>query len=271
MEQLSKLLQQTATSEGLALLNEIITSEELKEALEILSQEEIEKVFAIAMREAMLTKRAEIKSEEYNRKIRNPDPKPNVTTQDFYKWVYSKAENEINGFSLNEAEVKIYKLLAMYFNNDIRFEEAGYSLKKGIMLYGGVGCGKTTIMKLFRDNPSLKYGVVECMTIADIYKDKEEGGSMVTHKYSNAPTICFNDLGTEIETGTSSHFGNKKNVMAEIILNHYERNESKNFKLHFTTNCNAEKLTQDYGIRVSDRLKEMCNIISLDGIKSKRK
>lgn len=265
------MLQQTAASESLVLLDQIITPEELKEAQEILSQEEIEKVFAIAMREAWLTKKAEIKTEEYRKQISNPKPKSVVETKAFYNWIIGKGKEEIKDFSLSPEEIKIYKLLAMYFNNDPEFENQGYKLNKGIMLYGGVGCGKTSIMKLFRDNPSEKYGIVECNAIVDKYKDKEDGGANIIHIYSFAPTVCFNDLGTEIETGTSSHFGNKKNVMAEIILNHYERNEKKEFKFHFTTNCNAAKLTLDYGIRVSDRLKEMCNIISLEGIKSKRK
>ena len=254
----------------MALLTEIITVKELKEAQEILSQEEIETAFSIAMREALLTKRAAIKTEEYNKKISNPDPKPEITSQAYYAWIYKKAKEEVRDFSLSEAESKIYNLLAMYFNNDPKFEAEGYSLNKGIMLYGGVGCGKTTTMKLFRDNPSQGYGVVECMAIADGYKDKEIGASII-NTYSFSPAICFNDLGTEIETGTSSHYGNKKNVMAEIILNHYERNESKIFKMHFTTNCNAAKISLDYGNRVADRLKEMCNVISLEGIKSKRK
>ncbi len=158
----------------------------------------------------------------------------------------------------------------MYFNNDPDFEIEGYSLNKGIMLHGGVGCGKTTMMKLFRDNPSQKFGVVECMHIADQYKDKEIG-QQVIYRFINYPSVCFNDLGTEIESGDSSHFGNKKNVMAEIILNHYERNDSKIFKMHFTTNCNGAKLLLNYGVRVADRFNEMCNVISLDGIKSKRK
>lgn len=193
-----------------------------------------------------------------------------ISAKDFYTWIWNKAKNEIKNFSLSEEEERIYKILAMYFTNDKGIEKMGLSLDKGLVLHGGVGCGKTTIMKLFRDNPSQPYGIVECMKIADQYKQKE-GGADVIHQYSFLPSICFNDLGTEIESGESSHFGNKKNVMAEIILNHYERNERKKFKLHFTTNLAADEQGDLYGVRVRSRLREMCNIISLEGIEDKRK
>lgn len=270
MEQLNQLLKKQAVL-AVSEPSEIITAEELKEAKEILTEQEIYVAIQMALREARLTKRAKIKMDEHNKRIAEGEIKPKVSAEQFYSWILNKAKSEVNNFSLTEGEVKIYKLLSMYFTEDPAFEKDGRSLSKGIMLYGGVGCGKTTIMKLFRDNPSQKFGIVETMVIADLYKDKEEGGSMVTHKYSNVPSICFNDLGTEIESGTSSHFGNKKNVMAEIILNHYERNEAKMFKMHFTTNLNAEEQDRFYGARVRSRLREMCNIFSLEGINDKRK
>lgn len=234
---------------------EILTPEEIKEALENARRKKI----------------TDLKIAEYNRKLREPVIAPNISAEKYFDWVFSKAKATIDNFQLTKQEEKIYKLLCLYFSKDLRFEEEGYSLKKGIMLYGGVGCGKTTIMKLMRENPLQMFGVVECVAIADLYKDKEQGGGIVTNRYSSVPSICFNDLGIEIESGASSHMGNKKNVMAEIILNHYEKNEGKIFRMHFTTNLNAEALDKEYTIRVRSRLREMCNIISLEGIEDKRK
>jgi DNA replication protein DnaC len=237
---------------------------------EILTPEEIQDVTQKALGEARRLKRAAIKTEEYRKKIMAEKAPIQVSAEQFYAWIWNKAKNEVKNFGLNGKERDMYELLCQYFTGDKKFEEKGYSLDKGLMLYGGVGCGKTTIMKLFRDNPGQTFGVVECMKISDEYKDKE-GGADIIHRYSFLPSICFNDLGTEIESGESSHFGNKKNVMAEIILNHYERNNEKKFRLHFTTNLNADMQEKYYGPRVRSRLREMCNIISLVGIEDKRK
>jgi DNA replication protein DnaC len=126
------------------------------------------------------------------------------------------------------------------------------------------------MMKLFRHNPLIDFGLVECITISDEYKDKEIGLDAI-NRFRNVATVCFNDIGTEIETGVSSNYGNKKNVLAEIILNHYERNEDKVFRYHFTTNLSASEVGKHYTQRVQSRLREMCNIISLEGITDKRK
>lgn len=250
--------------------SEIITPEELKEASEILTREEIETTILLALREARRQKLITRNWEEHNKKIRAEKDAIAASWQSFYSWVWNKGKNDVKNFEIGANEKSLYELLAMYFTKDEGFEKQGYSLDKGLWLYGGVGCGKTTIMKLFMVNPKINYGIVECMTIADLYKDKETGPEII-NRYTYAQAICFNDLGTEIESGTSSHFGNKKNVMGEIILNHYEKNYEKKFSFHFTTNLGADEIEKFYGPRVRSRLREMCNIISLEGIEDKRK
>lgn len=247
-----------------------MAAEELREASEILTPEEIKIVVITALREARRLKIIERNTEEYNKKIRAEKAAIAASWQSFYSWIWNKGKNEIKDFNISEKEKAIYELLAKYFTMDKSIEDQGYSLEKGLWLYGGVGCGKTTIMKLFMVNPKISYGILECNTIADMYKDKETGPEII-QRYSYANAVCFNDLGTEIESGVSSHFGNKKNVMGEIILGHYEKNENKKFSFHFTTNLGADEIEKFYGTRVRSRLREMCNIISLEGIEDKRK
>lgn len=267
MEQLKNLLQKTDLP-AVSAISEIITPEELKEAQEILTPEEIQTAFAIALREARLNKRAAIRTEEYRKKIFAQKPANCVSADQYYDWVLNKAKNEIKKFCLSEREEGIYKILCMYHTGDKQFEDHGYSFDKGILLYGGVGCGKTTMMRLMKENPVQTFAIVECMHVADQYQKE---GAEVVHKFSKLTSVCFNDLGTEIESGESNHFGSKKNVMAEMILNHYERNQVKTFRMHFTTNLDADSLTQIYGKRVASRIREMCNIISLEGLGDKRK
>jgi hypothetical protein len=224
----------------------------------------------MALREARLVKRAQLKTEEYRKKIFAEKQKPKPTSWQLFAFIEKKGKEEIKGFKLTEKEKELYQLLCKYFTGDKSFEESGYSLSKGLWLYGGVGCGKTELMKLFRSNPVEDFGVVESIKIADMYKDKEIGVQVIEN-YSRAKSICFDDFGTEIESGESSNFGNKKNVLGEIVLRHYALNDDKVFRYHFTTNLNAEQVGQLYGPRVRSRIREMCNIISLQGIEDKRK
>jgi DNA replication protein DnaC len=237
---------------------------------EILTEEEIIEAVTIALEQARRKKITDAKIEAYRKKIMQPQAPVNVSAEVFRDWIYNKAKEEVKNFNLNPKEEDIYFKLCLYFSGDKRIEEQGWSLDKGLYLYGGVGCGKTTIMRLFMVNPRIDYGVVQCLKIADMYKEKDRGQEVV-HKYSNATAICFNDLGTEIESGEASHFGNKKNVLGEIVLNHYELNHEKKYNFHFTSNFGADKIEHYYGDRFRSRLREMCNIISLEGITDKRK
>lgn len=80
--------------------------------------------------------------------------------------------------------------------------------------------------------------------------------------------FCFDDLGTE---ANAKYFGKEKNVMAEIILNRYD-NKLDFHSTHITTNLTADKIKEQYGTRVTDRMKEMFNIITFDkNAKSRRK
>jgi len=233
---------------------------------EILTDAEIIEVVTQALENARRKKITEANIEAYRKKIMQPKAVVSVSVDVFYKWILEKAKSEIKGFYINKKEEEIYYNLCLYFTGD---PKSVYSLDKGIYLAGGVGCGKTTIMRLFMNNPRIDYGVVQCLKVSDMYKEKDRGHEVV-HMYANATAICFNDLGTEIESGEASNFGNKKNVLGEIVFNHYELNSEKQFNFHFTSNYGADKIAHYYGERFRSRLREMCNIIVLDGIKDKR-
>jgi hypothetical protein len=233
---------------------------------EILTQEEIQHTLRLAREE----KRRLLRVQEYEKKVFQEKEQLKIDPKKLYQWIVRQAEDQIQNFALSKEEEKIYKMLSLYFTGSSGFEKygEGFSLQKGIFLWGRVGCGKSSIMKIFMDNPLQSFGVISVRRVADIYKEQ---GSDVVYRYSQVKSICFDDLGTEIEEGVKSHFGNKKNVMADIILNYYDNNSTKNFKMHFTTNLDFDEIEKEYGIRVRSRLREMCNVISLEGINDKRK
>ena len=97
----------------------------------------------------------------------------------------------------------ISKLLAYILKDEEICMKNGISLKKGILLTGPVGCGKTTLMNLLRlfqpgDN---RYIMKSCRDVS--FEFIQEGYSVIL-KYGkqafnqDKPKMyCFDDLGTE--------------------------------------------------------------------------
>lgn len=171
--------------------------------------------------------------------------------------------------------------LCLYFAEDPKFEsQYGGSLKKGIYLQGPQGTGKSHLMNAFSLNPHCSYVNITCKQVAEHYAQtnptwQRNGVEALTYySSSHSPSsdirdvykqekfgFCFGDLGNE---AIRKHYGNETNVMEHVIFQRYENGVAFN-QTHFTTNLNNDELTATYGIRVSDRLNEMCNIFILDG------
>jgi len=127
------------------------------------------------------------------------------------------------------------------------------SRTKGILLMGLPGVGKTTILKNLLHTHN-DYVSTDQLVIRYMHQGIE-GVSM--NGQLHVPQKLIDDLGTE---GFASHFGNKVDIIGMLIQDLYSRNIPK----HFTTNLNMEELKERYGMRVVDRLKEMCHIIVLE-------
>lgn len=179
-------------------------------------------------------------------------------------------------YTADESIKEVFKLLCFYFTNDARFEEDGeLKLRKGILLAGNVGTGKTLLMKAFSRNKRQCYEIIPCRKASDEYA--EDGPEMLnqfnnpirslfgTYEYflQRELGVCFDDLGTE--TNPARYYGKDINTMEQVILNRYDRKLP--FTLtHFTTNLTWSQIEANYGTRVISRLNEMVNVIELTGI-----
>jgi hypothetical protein len=176
-------------------------------------------------------------------------------------------------FDIHENNRKLVEWLALYFTGNPEFERGGFSLQKGILLMGNVGRGKTALMQFFQKNKKGCYAVKSCADIADdygVYKGEiAQVYSSLIEKAVNDQAFffqrhigyCFDDLGTE---EIKNDFGNKKNVMADILMAIYNKKQYANF--HITTNLSAEEIEQRYGSRIRSRLREMFNTFELPGV-----
>lgn len=213
--------------------------------------------------------------QEYWKRLHSPKQSPSLTAEQFVGAIIARAKNgtftggkmQRLDFKIDEDNREVVELLSWYFTKDERFSKAGYDLNKGLFLYGVTGCGKTTLMRLCRENQFQPFVVVSAREVAMQYSDI---GNDVIRRYSKLPAgdfgitkktvgVCFDDLGAETDR---SHFKDTLNVMAEIILGRYDYVPFN--CTHFTTNLTAKDLLTGYGAKVTSRLREMVNIIEYD-------
>lgn len=238
-----------------------------------LSEEEKNKI----LEDALQRKRWELEDAEKRERYRQYQTammRP-FTPKDMMYYIETRVPKiGLPNFVLDDSNTKVLEWLCLYFTGSKDFEkiDPSYKLSKGLLLVGNVGCGKTTIMRLFASNQKASYNVIGCNKVADMYA---ELGPELLHRYSDftqVPTsldtfyqnkvgICFDDLGTE---SLKKHYGDSANTMEQIILNRYANALPFDYT-HFTSNLSSEEIEERYGTRVRSRMREMLNLIELPG------
>lgn len=238
----------------------------------ILTDEEKEAAINEALRQARKKKHFFLQSQKYWEKVNKPVEYKRFDAKQTLDYFLFSAKRINPKFEINKYNQNIIINLAAYFSGDDLFEKNGYSFKKGIMLVGPVGCGKTTIMKAFQLNTANPYTLTTARKISDSFLSKDFGGEHVIKRYSNLIQaypeqnfgfdqigLCIDDLGVET---VKKSFGNEVDVIGDIILNRYEQGLFN--KTHFTANIGGAEIDEAYGVRITSRLREMCNFIAFD-------
>jgi hypothetical protein len=168
----------------------------------------------------------------------------------------------------------IFKLLIYFLKDEVNTEKYNLSLRKGILLSGPVGCGKTSLMNLVKLTlpQEQRYIVKSCREVS--FEFIQDGYTVIrkysTHSFNKdvPKTYCFDDLGTE---NNLKYYGNDCNVMAEIFLSRYDLFVNRKMLTHITTNLSSSEIEELYGERVRSRMREMFNLIAFsESAKDKR-
>jgi DNA replication protein DnaC len=249
---------------------------------EELSQEEIDAAIYRAKKEKAEKREQDRFNKEYWDKITAPPVAKYYSAEELRNKLLLSRTATGQRFIIDSDNMAQVNALCMYFSLDSRLSEYGFSHSKGLLLMGGLGIGKTHLMSFFFQNQKASYVMSPCRTIENKwvnakpeepdyieYYSRPIQGAVNSNPYGHQQLgICLDDLGTE--TVPSKRFGEEKNVLAEIILARYEiwtnapSHLMDNHITHITTNLTGAKLKEIYGDRISDRLKEMCNVITFD-------
>ncbi len=213
---------------------------------------------ADALRAGREKKHYMLKQIEYRERLARKATHPTFTADELFSYFSMQ-------YTVDDVNVKIITNICRYFSEDPQFEG---DLGKGLFIMGGVGVGKTSLMKFFMKNQRFSYRIDACREVETNYA--QLGDNYIDSRSFNMSIavnsdifghqiigFCFDDLGTE---GNGKYYGKEKNVMAEILLNRYD-NQLPFISTHVTTNLTAEQVKEQYGSRVTDRLRQMFNVI----------
>jgi hypothetical protein len=223
-----------------------------------------------ALRAAREAKHYRLVREAYSRSLREDPVYPKFTAEQVFEKYGAILNDEGIPFGncmSDKFEARV-KWLCLYFTGDPRFELNGGSLNKGLLLSGGVGIGKSTLMKFFQRNQVASFKVIACQ---DVEAEFAINGDEAMDEYAENRKIavnsdafghqsigyCFDDLGAE---DASKHYGRVKNVMQTVILKRYDL-DLPYWTTHITTNLSADQLMERYDNRAMDRMRAMFNII----------
>lgn len=202
--------------------------------------------------------------------------------EDFWKHGFIQSMNYVSpGFVIDERNVKLipelYKWVWAWLG---RKPQGTLDPNKGILLWGDIGTGKTTIMKGLQRYLAminqLCYGsnnrsiCIEIKSAAEISLRYASEGMKALERWTDrdqAGHLVIDEIGRE---EVSTHFGTTCNTIQTLLQLRYEQRHS--IATFGTTNIDmrSKEFTNRYGSYIFDRVKEMFNVIRVGG-ESRRK
>lgn len=147
-----------------------------------------------------------------------------------------------------------------------------FDSKRGLWLYGTIGTGKTSLIKILREyDAKVKgrtpngyliggYGIYSASTVVNQFSRLGlDGIDLYCFKKQ---TCAFDEIGRE--PLPAKYYGTEMNVMQYVFQMRYDmRNDCLT---HVTTNLTPDQIGSVYGDYIADRVNEMFNVIELKGL-----
>lgn len=162
-------------------------------------------------------------------------------------------------FLITNAQKKVFYQILLYAIEDHQ-NLGDLDLKKGLLLMGESGVGKTAMMHLCKPFFPRKnqYEIKSCRTLAQEFSHKGFDALIPLYNAQTRP-ICLDNMGKEF---TAKHYGNSCEVIYNIVEHYYERRFDQKFpKLHLTTSLSPQEIENKYGIAFRKMLQELFNVI----------
>lgn len=192
---------------------------------------------------------------------------PLITKQLFWKLFRFQAPQ----FIIKPENVEIIYSIFRYFLQLPDFNDYGViknkaDLKKGLLVYGDYGVGKSTLFNTIHEvgkiivtktqNTQLWFTKISTIHMLNQYYKSQKNPSC-NFKLENyyRGKLYLDDLGKEDKAY------NREEIIGKLL---FERHHRK-FKTFVTTNENPSAITSRYGNHIGDRLPEMFNIIKWEG------
>lgn len=150
---------------------------------------------------------------------------------------------------------------------------------KGLFLFGPIGTGKSTVLKALRiyegwmnryafafSNNRLGYQFTSAAEISLRYAESGIDGIARYTERELMTDLAIDELGRE--PADAKHFGTNLNVVQTVLQLRYECRHQ--FYTHITTNLAPDSIAAKYGVYIADRIKEMFNLIPVEGASRRR-
>lgn len=184
-----------------------------------------------------------------------------------------------SNFAISELDEGLINKMCIYFlSTPEQCTEIGLDQNKGLLLYGGTGVGKTTLMQLI---PMLQPNMphIPLVSTSELSEQYSMNGPNAYDLINFSRSFILDDIGSE---NKSTHYGNTTDVVSDVIkkadtlrnqiqyisINGHGKESKrlrkaipKNVKIHATTNCDLQQLKERYGDRTTSRMGGLVNAI----------
>ena len=209
---------------------------------------------------------------EESRQRRADEERELVAEWDYARFLkLMRSESAARGIKLVEDQdtLPLIKAICFRLSRNERYEtELGLSFKRGLIVHGEPGLGKSYLWSIVAQNPLRP---VQIVTMNEIIKSVLETGDYKGLKWASFDQICIDDVGTEyFGDNAIKRYGSDINWLKTFIEEMYAKDKRVLSRVIMTTNDSAEEIGVKYGFRVRDRLAEMFDVIDIKGKSMRR-